>query len=265
MSDFKHQTFDIIRQLTGHENIITLNVAFVDFVNDLECGLFLSQLIYWSDRGTRKDGFIFKSDKEWHDELRLSKYAVRKSKKKLTELGILETKIKKAYGNPTTHYKLNKEAFVDQFTWFLRNQQKENTDSENGNDENTRSLTEITTDIKNRDYKNNKGTEQDSVLCFSFNDFKNKFSVKDDAIECIEYYLSFYQEYRNVEHPRLNEEQWYYVVNNLFYVDDFDLSDTNVMNMMEQHFKTKYKNCDYNILHFMSNGVRLNRMYEVAY
>jgi hypothetical protein len=46
---------------------------------------------------------------------------------------------------------------------------------------------------------------------------------------------------------------------------DFDLDDTAIMDMMEQHFKTKYKNCDYNILHFMSDGVRIRRMYEVAY
>lgn len=276
MSDFKHQTFDIIRQLTGHENIITLNVAFIDFVGDLECGLFLSQLIYWSDRGTRKDGFIFKTDQEWFDELRLSKYAVRKSKKKLTEMGILETKIKKAYGNPTTHYKLNKEAFTQQFIWFLRNRNNESAITEEGNDENKHSLTDTLSDISS-ETTTDKGVEKSTrpPVAYSFKDFKNTFykeltlAARKSEIEAIEYYLSLYQHYRGTEHPRLKVDQWDYVIENLFHAyangTSFDLNETDMEDMMDQHFITEYRNCDYNILHFMSDGVKVRRMYEVAY
>lgn len=269
MVDFKHQTFDIIRQLTGHENIITLNVAFVDFVGDLECGLFLSQLIYWSDRGTRKDGFVFKSDKEWYEELRLSSYAVRKSRKKLIEMGLLETKVKKANGNPTTHYKLNKEAFEQQFTSFLRNRNNEIVKSEKGNDENENSLTDITPYITS----DHKGAKE-FARSLSFLEYKNEFSIREDAIEAIEHYLSLYRQYVGKEHPRLKEAQWDRVVEDLFYVVnedtgqgfdlDLDLDDSILMDMMDQHFNTTYKNCDYNILHFMIDSIRIRRMYEVA-
>lgn len=268
MVDFKHEVFNIISGLTGHDNIITLNVAFVDFVDDLETGLFLSQLIYWSDRGTRKDGFIFKSDKEWHEELRLSKYAVRKAKKKLKEMGILETKVKKAYGNPTTHYKLNKNEFVSQFTWFLRNQQNESSNTTKGKFENTHSLTDTTTDVKT-DTKKNKGTKLN--LALSFSQYLNTKELNNDVVEVIDYYFSSYNRYTRKIHPRLKPEQWDYVVDNLFYVADentgvdFDLSVDDLIVMIDKHFETKYQNCDYNILHFMSDGVRVHRMYEVAY
>lgn len=37
--------------------------------------------------------------------------------------------------------------------------------------------------------------------------------------------------------------------------------------MIDRHFKIKYKNrkCDYNITHFMTEGIRDNRYYETAY
>lgn len=261
--DFKHQIFDMINQLTGHDNIITLNVNFVDYTGDLETGLFLSQLIYWTGRGSRKDGFIFKTEKEWNEELRLSKYAIRKARKNLEKMGVLETKVKKAYGNPTVHYKLLKDEFVTQFYSFLRNQNNENTDTKEGNVENKRSLTDttthITTDI------NNKGEEQVTSLCY------REIPLTDREREVIHHYMSLYERYRGKQHPNLKENQWSYVKDNLFYVvdpnssADFDLSEDDLIDMIDKHFVTEYENCDYNILHFMSDGVRVNRMYEVAY
>ncbi|MDF2791087.1 MAG: hypothetical protein K0S80_4189 [Neobacillus sp.] len=144
--DFKHQVFSLISQFTGQNNVITINVPLVEFAGELETGLFLSQLIYWSDRGTRSDGFFYKTDEEWHQEIMLSKYSVRKSRKKLEELGLLETMIKKANGNPTVHYKFNKDLFSEMFISFLRNRKNESLKTENGKCGNEKSLTEITTE-----------------------------------------------------------------------------------------------------------------------
>lgn len=113
--------------------------------------------------------------------------------------------------------------------------------------------------------KNYKGAEFNSTPHFSFNEYLIEYNPDEDVIECVEYYLSLYKEYRGFEHPRLKKEQWDDIFCNLFDVDVFDLSETNVMDMIDQHFKTLYKNCDYNILHFMSENIRINRMYEVAY
>lgn len=35
--------------------------------------------------------------------------------------------------------------------------------------------------------------------------------------------------------------------------------------MIDKHFQTQYKNCDYNICHFMTDGIRNNRFHEVCY
>ncbi|MDH2866777.1 DnaD domain protein [Bacillus cytotoxicus] len=145
--NFQHEVFDIIATFSGQANKIVINTAFVDFVEDLEIGLFLSQLIYWSDRTTRPDGYFYKSDKEWHEEIRISKYAVRKSRKKLEEMGLLQTFVKKANGSPTVHYKLDKRRFSEMFISFLRNRKNEISKSQNPFAETETSLTDITTDI----------------------------------------------------------------------------------------------------------------------
>jgi uncharacterized phage protein (TIGR02220 family) len=164
--DYKQQVFSLISQFTGQNNILTVNVALVDFVGDLETSLFLSQLIYWSDRGTRKDGFFYKTDEEWHQEIRLSKYSVRKSRKKLESLGLLETVVKKANGNPTVHYKFNQERFSEMFISFLRNQKNEVANTEERSFETEISLTEITTEITtNKDiYSPTNNPQSDSVI-----------------------------------------------------------------------------------------------------
>jgi DnaD/phage-associated family protein len=145
--DFKQQVYDIISQFSGQNNVITVNIAYVAFTGDIETALFLSQVIYWTDRTTRKDGFFYKTDEEWREEIRLSRYAIRKARKKLEEMGILETKVKKANGNPTVHYRLDRQRFVESFISFLRNQKNENANSNEPKCEREFSLTETTTEI----------------------------------------------------------------------------------------------------------------------
>ena len=52
--DFQSEVFDIIHTFSGQANKIVVNTVFIDLVDDLETGLFLSQLVYWSDRTTRE-------------------------------------------------------------------------------------------------------------------------------------------------------------------------------------------------------------------
>lgn len=35
--------------------------------------------------------------------------------------------------------------------------------------------------------------------------------------------------------------------------------------MIDKHFQTEYAGCDYNICHFMTEGIRNNRFYETCY
>ncbi|WP_299090429.1 helix-turn-helix domain-containing protein [uncultured Metabacillus sp.] len=144
--EFRKHILDTVTAFTGQNNVITINVIFVDYLGDIESALMLSQILYWSDRTKSKDGYFYKSDGEWSEEIKLSKYAIRKARNKLEKLKIIETKVKKAEGNPTVHYRLNKDHFVEIFISFLRNQKNGCSKSKKPNFESEKSLTEITTE-----------------------------------------------------------------------------------------------------------------------
>jgi len=156
---YQSQIFQTIKSFAGEKNILAVPKSFIRFCDEnLYTGLFLSQIIYLSDKGSREDGFIYKSNKEWKEDYFLSDYAIRQAKKYLEDKGIIETKLIKANGAPTTHYKLKKEKFTELFMKFLQNEEA----TSNGIVENNETLTEITTEINNNK-KNNKKSEFEKI------------------------------------------------------------------------------------------------------
>jgi len=112
--------FELITKIVGQNNVLTIPRLFIDFVGTHNSALFLSQLLYWTDKTKSEDGFVYKTYSEWYDELCLSKYEVMKCSNTLQKMGFLTTKVKKAGGNPTVHYKLDKTLFTEQFIIFLK-------------------------------------------------------------------------------------------------------------------------------------------------
>jgi len=88
----------------GH--VVTTDVVLVRMTGSIEDAVFLAQLVYWSDRCARKDRWVWKSAADWQRELGLSRCRVAAIAKRLSKLGLLETKLKKANGAPTTHYRI---------------------------------------------------------------------------------------------------------------------------------------------------------------
>lgn len=264
------QMFSIIKELTGQSNILTMPRIFVELLEDHEQALFLSQLIYWSDKGKLPGGWFYKTYDEWHEETLLTEYKIRKAKKRLEKLGIIETKIKKANGNPTVHYKLNANALV---SWFLKKLQERNLKSfSNDTLKTLDSLTKITPKISSKNTGEHKGVSPDGVtLAVTFPQYLDRFGVDNEEMtEAIHYYLEQYEQYRGKPHPRLKPEQWERVLLSLISANgEFDnyieLMPEDLIPMIDKHFETRYEDCDYNILHFISEGVKKNRFYEVAY
>lgn len=69
--------------------------------------IYWQQLYYWSDKGGRPDGFIYKTKEEIEEETTLTRDQQDRVRKKLEEAGYIETKLIKANGHPTVHYKVN--------------------------------------------------------------------------------------------------------------------------------------------------------------
>jgi len=130
--------------LAGDRNTVTVRRAFVEFTGSLEAGMLLDQLLYWTPRAARPDGFIAKSVDDWQTELCLTPYAIRKAVKDLKDAGLLETKLKRWAGAPTVHYRLDLAALHHK--WICWIQQMDFSKSTNPFVEIDESLTEITTE-----------------------------------------------------------------------------------------------------------------------
>lgn len=74
--------------------------------------------------------------------------------------------------------------------------------------------------------------------------------------------LTFHQ-----EHPRLSTKAMDSVIETLQSGSDMvdDMDPETYAELMEQHFKTQYDNCNYNFFHFMTKGIRNNRFFETCY
>lgn len=69
--------------------------------------LLWQQIYYWSDKGGREDGWIYKTKEELEIETTLTRKQQDLARKKLETLGVLETKLMKANGAPTLHYRID--------------------------------------------------------------------------------------------------------------------------------------------------------------
>jgi hypothetical protein len=120
MASNQKQIFAVMKSLTGQENILTIPRKLIDYTGSKDTALFLSQLIYWSDKGSDPD-WIYKTIPEWKEEISLSRYALDKARKFLVGKGVLECKVRKIKGSSNTsfHYRIDIEKFVESFMEFL--------------------------------------------------------------------------------------------------------------------------------------------------
>lgn len=146
----------IISKFSGQNNVIPIPVVYLEITEDYPAAALLNQMIYWSDRTRRKDGFFYKSYQEWHEELFLSEYQVRRATNKLKALGLVETSLKKANGAPTLHYKVDTQEVSE---WILKKLKNGNLrNSRMDTEETQESLTEITTENTSK-ITNNSATK----------------------------------------------------------------------------------------------------------
>lgn len=142
--DNRNQIKAVIKSFSGKDNSINIPVVYIKLLEDYTTAAFLNQLVYWSDRTKRTDGYFYKSHKEWQDEMCLSRYQVDRAINKLKKLELLEVVKKKANGAPTLHYKLDMDKLTNWICEKLTNGNERNSQMEMR--ETYKSLTETTTE-----------------------------------------------------------------------------------------------------------------------
>ncbi|MGE8037943.1 hypothetical protein [Lysinibacillus sp. NPDC093692] len=163
----------LITEQVGDDNYyFTVNKVYNQFMGSLDGGVFLSQLIYWSDHAKRSDGFFYKTAKEWHEEIYISNHQINKHTKKLRELDILDTKKIKANGSPTIHYKVDIDRLTLCLSSFLKNLEMEIKNIENGNSKISKSKSG-NLKIETQNFENGNSKNRNSISKNTENEIEN--------------------------------------------------------------------------------------------
>lgn len=254
----QEEIFTTIKSFTGQANILTIPRSFIDYTGDHESALLLSQLLYWSDKVKRQDGFIFKTYTGWQAEIGLNEYAVRKAANNLRKMGILKTEVHKANGNPTVHYRLTFSAFSSSFLQFLKNRNSKNQRNDSSNTE--YSLTE--TPLTDINTKNTEGKENNAFSLLAESPATALIS------EIIQYYFDSYRKALRKVHPILKKKQLTRVYQEIQAFGDDTLGGNYEAfhQMIDKHFtRTDGFTTDFNINHFATEGVMRILFYRNTY
>lgn len=102
--------------------------------------------------------------------------------------------------------------------------------------------------------------------------FPNGAYSLEDALEVFRYYFQKYEEHTGHPHPPIRASQIVRIVQDMPWICEkdkcggcHDVTVDGYYAMIDQHFATKYKRCDYNINHFFSGRIRELRFFETCY
>lgn len=114
-------------------------------------------------------------------------------------------------------------------------------------------------------------------LLFDFDKFANitarvfpsdgEYSL-EDALSVFKYYFERYEEYTGHPHPPIRADQIVRIIRAMPWLCDgscVELEPFCYPPLIDKHFATKYRNCDYNINHFFTGKIRELRFYEELY
>lgn len=87
----------------------------------------------------------------------------------------------------------------------------------------------------------------------------------EEALGVFEHYFARYEEMTGKPHPWLKADQIKRIVGIMPYICGVgEVPPFEYKILIDRHFQTKYRNCDYNINHFFSGRVRALRMKETG-
>lgn len=114
---------DLIREISGQANLLTIPKIFINLTGDIKTALFLSQCIYWGDRSSTGDGWFYKLTDDWREDIGLSYHEVVRIRKDLISRNFLQYEIHQnpQHGNePLGFYRVNFDCLYKIIEDFIR-------------------------------------------------------------------------------------------------------------------------------------------------
>ena len=248
----------------------------------------LQQIHYWIINKKKNqqdyiDGhyWVYNTYEQWHSQFPFfSISTLRRTFKSLENSGLLLTaNYNKAGFDKTKWYAIDYTRLDFIVSSYDQNDHIEYSNSTDGNDQNNHTNTKEYTEITPKTSLNVLyGAESKHNTAFDWSILekqiigacnRNNIDNSQPYIEIIEYYYKTYMLTFQEEHPRLSRTSMDKVISAIQLGTDltrdngldFDM----YRSMIDKHFHTQYKNCDYSISHFMTEGIRNNRFYETCY
>ena len=166
----------ILKQFYGQANFVVVPRFFISMLGgDFNAAILLNQILYWSDRSQGRSGWFYKTYSDWDKEIALSKYQVRRAVIKLESTGVVETKLKKANGAPTLHYRPIGERLDELIFETIKPVDSEETSLSDSEETELTLDSEETEETINREYT--KIPYRESWLLF-LNEWKKRFPDK---------------------------------------------------------------------------------------
>ena len=86
----------------------------------------------------------------------------------------------------------------------------------------------------------------------------------EEVLQVFQYYFETYELIFGEAHPMISIDQIARIITKMpFISDDSIIAPEDYKIIIDQHFITKYQDCDYNINHFFSGRIREMRYYEI--
>lgn len=131
---------NFIKAVSGQSNVLTIPRVYVDLLKSHKAALLLSQCVYWSDKTKDPDGWFYKTDDEWRDEIGLPRGALETALKATAKY--INQDVRRVGTTPKTHYQVNLDLLVSDISDLLETRKSDLL--ENGESTYTKTTTEIT-------------------------------------------------------------------------------------------------------------------------
>ena len=185
----------IIRSLSGRGNTIVFPTIYIKITGEMNAALLLNQIVYWSDRTKRKDGYFYKSYKDWKEETTFTQYQVKRASTKLEDMGFISTKLARANNAPTVHYKANMDDITEAIIRSIHDEETSQSHYEKTSQSHYKETSQTLTDDYTDDYEQvNTNREREYPAAAQAYYENNIGMIKPIVIEDLTFYSDKFDE-----------------------------------------------------------------------